>query len=435
MADEKGGETTALVVGANQRSSALHVRDRLYVEDHARAGFLDQLRSAGLTQAMLVSTCDRVEVQAMHADPAAASGRIVDLLARQGGFAPAEISDQLYVLTGEEALRHVFSVAASLESTVIGEPHVLGQMKESHRASCAAGLTGGALEAVVQRAFAVAKRVRTETSIGEGPVSVAAAAGDLSKAVHGDLDRIACLMIGTGEMGELLAEALRGTGLGRLFVTDTRAARAEAAARALGCHALPMERLAEGLAGADIVLGCLGSRTPVVTREMARSALRLRRNRPIVFLDTAVPGDIDPLVDRLDGVFLYTVDDLERVARDGRQARENEVEAARRIVDQAVSDFLQERAERAAVPALARLRYHFEAERLRALADAGGDAEKATRLLVNRVLHDPIRRLRQIAGQGDDARVELSKIDDLLGRLFDAVDEDNDENHDAEREA
>jgi glutamyl-tRNA reductase len=157
---------------------------------------------------------------------------------------------------------------------------------------------------------------------------------------------------------------------------------------------------------------------------MARAALRKRRNRPIVCVDTAVPGDIDPLADRLDGVFLYTLDDLERVARDGRKARESEVEVARRIIDEEVAAFLLTRAERAAVPALARLRGHFETVRAQALVDAGGDAEKATRLLVNRLLHDPIRRLRDIAGRGGDADGELSRIEDMLKRLFDPADQD-----------
>jgi glutamyl-tRNA reductase len=424
MAGDAASRAIALVVGANQRSSSLALRDRLYVEDHAYRSLLEELRRAGIAQALLVSTCDRVEVQAMHADPEAASREIVSILARHGGYEPNEIADQLYILTGEAALRHVFAVAASLESTVIGEPHVLGQIKESHRASRAAGLSGSELEAAVQCAFAVAKRVRTETAIGEGPVSVAAAAIELARGVHGDLDRLSCLMIGTGEMGELLAEALRAAGLGRLFVTDTRPARAEAAARALACHTLPLEGLADATGQADIILGCLGSRSPVFTTEMARAALRKRRNRPIVLVDTAVPGDIDPLVDRLDGVFLYTLDDLERVARDGRTARESEVDVARRIIDEEVAAFLLTRAERAAVPALARLRGHFESVRAQALADGGGDAEKATRLLINRLLHDPIRRLREIARRGEDPKGELSRIEDVLRRLFEFADED-----------
>ena len=174
------------------------------------------------------------------------------------------------------------------------------------------------------------------------------------------------------------------------------------------------------MARADIIVGSLGSRTPVVTVEMTRVALKQRRNRPMVLVDTAIPGDIDPLADRLDGVFLYTLDDLERVARDGRKARESEADAARRIIEEEVSAFLQERAERAAVPALARLRGHFESVRAQALVDAGGDAEKATRLLVNRLLHDPIaaasrdRRSRRRRRSGVDP---CSGADPALVRL------------------
>jgi len=428
MAGETQRGAIPLVVGANQRSSSLATRDRLYVEDHERTAFLDALRREGLSQAIVVATCDRVEVHAVHCDPDEAGRRIAAVLAHHGGVGTGELADQLYVLSGEQAVRHVFAVAASLESTVIGEPHVLGQIKESHRASRRASMSGGELEALMQRAFAVAKQVRTETSVGAGAVSVAAATVDLARGVLGDLGRSACLMIGTGEMGAMLADALRSAGLGRVSVTDTRPARADAVARALGCHTLPIEGLADSLADADIVLGCLGSRTPVVTAKMARTALWHRRNRPMVFVDTAIPGDIDPLADRLDALFLYTLDDLERVARDGHAARESAVEAARRIVDEAAALFLQERAERAAIPALERLRGHFEAVRLQALGDAGGDADKATRLLVNRLLHDPMQRLRHIAGQDERAREELMLIEELLGRLFRAADRDDGRN-------
>ena len=413
-----------LVVGANQRSSSLFVRDRLYVADGARSGFLADLKAAGIDQAVLVSTCDRIEVQAVHGQPEEAARRIEALMARHAGLAREEIEGELYVMTGEAALRHIFCVAASLDSTVIGEAHVLAQVKESHRASRAAGLTGSALEAVVQWAFAAAKRVRTETAIGQRPVSVAAAAVDLAEGVHGDLGRSQALLIGTGEMGEVIAAALRAAGLSRLFVTDTHPARAEVAARRFLCHTLPFAGLAEAVGRADIIIGSLGSRTPLVTLEMTRAGLRQRRNRPMVLVDTAIPGDIDPLADRLDGVFLYTLDDLERVARDGRKARESEADAARRIIEEEVSAFLQERAERAAVPALARLRSHFESVRAQALADAGGDAEKATRLLINRLLHDPTRLLREIAGRGDDADLELTRAQDLIRRLF-GFDEDD----------
>lgn len=425
MARDLSPDAVALVVGANQHSSSLAVRDRLYVEEHAHRPFLEDLRKAGLSQALLVSTCDRVEVQAMHPDPDSVGPIIAAVLARHGGYELGEIADQLYILTCEAALRHLFAVASSLESTVIGEPHVLGQLKDGYRAARAAGLVGSELEAAMQRAFAVAKRVRTQTAIGAGPVSVAAAAIDVARAVHGDLQRLSCLMIGTGEMGELLAHSLRQAGLGRLIITDTRPARAEAAARALDCHMWPLQALADSAADADIILGCLGSRTPVISAATARRALRKRRNRPIVFIDVAVPGDIDPLADRLDGVFLYSLDDLERLARNGRNARHGEVAMARRIIDEEVAAFFRSRAERAVVPVLARLRDYFETVRSEALVDAGDDAERATRLLVNRLLHDPITRLRKIAAHGSNADCELARFDKMLKRLFDLDDEDS----------
>ncbi len=414
---------TALVVGANQRSSSLALRDRLYVEEYAHARFLEALRGGGIAQALLLSTCDRIEVHAMHADPEAAGRGIADVLARHGGFESGDILPQLYMLQGDPALHHIFSVAASLESTVVGEPHVLGQVKASWKASRAAGLAGGSLEVCMQAAIASAKRVRTETTIGEGPVSVVAAVVELARAVHGDLDRCSALMIGTGELGELLAGGLRGAGLSRIVVTDTRLARAELAARVLDCHLVAIEDLAEAVPRADIIIGCLGGRTPTVTVEMTRLALRRRRNRPIVMIDTALPGDVDPLVDRLDGVFLYTLDDLERVARDGRKARLEAVSQARRIVEEEVAAFLRQQAERAAVPALLRLRDRFESERIRALADARGDADKATRLLVNRLLHDPMRRLRELAGRGDQDDDEVTRIGEFLVQLFTVADE------------
>lgn len=417
-------DRAALVVGADQRSSSLALRDRLYVEDATYGKLLLELRREGIDQALLLSTCDRIEVQAMHTRPEDAGRRIIGVLARHAGVAHEEIGRQLYVLTGEDALRRIFAVAASLESTVIGEPHVLGQVKDSHRLSRDAGMCGAELDAAMQRAFAAAKRVRTETAVGAGPVSVCAAAVGIAEAVHGDLGAASCVMIGTGEMGELLAEALRAAGLGRLSVTDTHVARAEAAARVLGCHTLALQGLADAGPRADIVIACLGGGAPVVTAEAVLRMLRQRDGRPIVFFDMGLPGDVDPRVDGLDAALLYSLDDLERVARDGRKARHAEVDAARRIVEDEVAGFMRKRAERSAVPVLVRLRGHFEAERLRALGEAGGDAEKATRLLVNRLLHAPIRRLREMAAAGGDDMGDLKRIEDLMGRLFEPDDDE-----------
>ncbi|MGF1639605.1 MAG: glutamyl-tRNA reductase [Rhodospirillales bacterium] len=418
MSDESVSTAKILVVGANQRSASLTLRDRLFVEETAVPGFLERLRRAGVAQALVMSTCDRVEVQAVHADRDAAVGHVVTTMAAHAGLPADDLNGALYVLSGIDAVRHIFTVTASLDSLVIGEPYVLGQVKASHRAARAAGMTGPDLEAVLQAAYVAAKRVRTETAIGERPVSAAAAAVELARGVHGDLARCAGLLIGAGEMGALVAEAMLSAGLGTLVVVHPRPARAEAIARTLDCHVAPYEDLAEALADADITVAALGSRRILVAADLVKATLKRRRSRPILVVDTSVPGDVDITAARIDGAFLYNVDDLEAVAMRGRQSRANEAGAAATIVAEEVAGFLRGRAERAAVSSLSALRRHFENAREAAIADAGGDADKATRLLINRLLHGPSQALRAIAARGADGQKELRDMDRALDRLF-----------------
>ncbi len=406
------------MVGANQRSASLAVRDQLFVEEYAMAGLLDGLRGSGFEQALIVSTCDRVEVQAIHHDHEVAVGRIVELMAAHAGLAPEDLNGALYVLSGEDAVRHIFTVTASLDSLVIGEPYVLGQIKASHRAARDAGMNGKELEAVLQAAYGAAKRVRTETAIGERPVSTAAAAVELARGVHGDLERCGGLLVGAGDMGELVAEALLAAGLGHLVVVHPRPGRAEATARTLNCHVAPFEDLARALADADILVTALGARRSFVTAEMVKAALKSRRMRPVLLVDASIPGDVDTAVERLDGAFLYDLNDLEGVAMRGRASRENEAGAALEIIDDEVDGFLRSRAARAAVPTLTALRRHFETAREAAIADAGGDVEKATRLLVNRLLHGPSEALREIAALGSEGAADLREAERALNRLF-----------------
>ena len=218
-----------LLVGANHRSASVDLRDRLFVDESDFGEILSRLRGAGLDQALLLSTCDRVEVHALHADPAVAERAIIETLAAHAGLAPDDIASDLYVLRDEAAARHLFAIAASLESLVIGEPFVLGQVKESHRAARAADMVGADLERLLQAAYAAAKRVRSETAIGERPVSIAAAALAVARDVHGDLAGATGLVIGVGEMAELVARQMREAGLGRLVVSHRSAARAAVA--------------------------------------------------------------------------------------------------------------------------------------------------------------------------------------------------------------
>lgn len=404
------------VVGGNHQSSSLAIRDRLFVEETANVEVLQALRQAGILQAVVISTCDRTEVAFVHEDAAAASRLATQVLAAHAGLPVEQLAPALYTLIGEDAVHHLFRVASSLDSQIIGEPHVLGQVKTSHRSAHQAAMTGGELEAVLQAAYVAAKRVRTETGVGQRPVSIASAATEMARRLHGDLARCAALVLGVGEMGQFIAETFAGHGLGHLTVTHPQQARAETAARALGCHLAPYPSLPRCLQDADIVIASLGERRATLTPDLARSVLRQRRYKPIFAIDAAIPGDIDPAVDTIDGVFRYTLVDLERIAMEGRAHRETEVPAALRIIDEAVASFVRDRAERSAVPVLTALHRHFEKARVDALDDAGGDADKATRLLVARLLHRPSQALRALAADGgNDDRGTLERT---VGKLF-----------------
>lgn len=407
-----------VVVGANHRSSSLALRDQLFVDDAAISGFLAGMRERGLSQAVVLSTCDRVEVMTAHADPHRAVAIIASALAERAGIAPEAMQAQLYIHAGTDAVRHCFAVTSSLDSLIIGEPHVLGQVKTVHRLAREANMVGPEIEALLQAAYGVAKRVRSETHIAERPVSIAAAAVQFARDLHGDLDRCDGLLVGTGDMGELVGEALMAAGLRKLSVTAQRASRAEAIAESLGAAAIPYETLGDRLAEADIILTAVGGRHPVLAPEAVTAALRKRRRKPIFIVDAGIPGDVDPAVNRVEGAFLYDLTDLERVALEGRATREAASRSAWQIVDAEISAFVRGRAARTAVPAIVSLRHHFEAAREQVLKEAHGDAEAATRMLINRLLHDPSEVMKEVASIGDAGRAEWDQTERVIRRLF-----------------
>ncbi len=402
------------VFGANHRSSSLSLRDRLFVEDADVPGFLDRLKTLGIDQALIISTCDRVEIQAMVDNPAPAEAALKDLLADRACTTADDLAPSVYVHADDTAVRQIFAVAAALDSQVVGEPQVLGQVKACHRLARDAGMVAGELEGLLQAAYATAKRVRTDTRIGERPVSIASVAAELARDLHGDLDRCAGLLIGTGDMGELVAQGLVQGGLSALTVVHRRRSRSEALAAAMKCKVADWDELGDLLPWSDIVITAFSGRHHVLDPDKIQAALKKRRRNPMFIVDTGIPGDVDPAVNRIDEAFLYDLGDLERVALDGLSEREADAVAAWSIIDEAVGGFCRIRSEREAVPLVTRLRETFEAERLRALADAGGDADKATRLLTSRLLHGPPEALRGAAAVGAD----MDNIAQLLDRLF-----------------
>ncbi|ANC92460.1 glutamyl-tRNA reductase [Azospirillum humicireducens] len=412
--------TSYLVIGASHRTCSGAVRDRLSTDEAEVAGMLDRLRAAGVGQAVWLSTCDRVEVQAVHERPNEAALAIAEAMADRVGLPTADLAPQLYTRTGIDAVRHLFAVACSLDSQIVGEPHILGQVKAAHRSAASAGMTGPELEAVLQAAYAAAKRVRSETPIAEGATSLAAAAIQVARDLHGDIRRCGALLLGLGDMGALVLEGLREAGLPRLTVAAPVDRRAEAAARRLDGHFAPWADLETAMTGADILVAAAGLGRYILTAPMMEAVLKRRRRRPVFVVDAAIPADVDPAVARMDGAFVYDLGDLERVALQGRVGREAATQAAWMIVDEAVSAFARDRAERAAVPAVAALRTHFEAERRRLLSGHGDlDAASATRLLVNRLLHVPSEALRALAADGSgEGLAERAAAERLMFRLF-----------------
>ena len=416
MADGSQDPTDRLLVfGVNHRSATAGLRGRLMAEEVDQPAMLAEIRAAGVEEALLLATCDRLEVVALHDEPAGAAGSLARIFAARAQAPLDELEAQSYRQFGEAALRHLFAVAASLDSQVVGEPQVLGQVKASHHAAQAAGTMGPALEAMLQSAYMAAKRVRSETAIARRPVSISAAALMVARNLHGDLAGHGALLIGLGEMAELMALDLRDAGLTDLTVMHASVSRAEAVAHRLQGHFRPWEELAAALATADIVVSAVGSGRHSVTAPMAEAALKERRRRPILFLDTAVPADVEPAVETLDGAFVYDLADLESVAREGKASREATAAAAWQVLGEELAAFLQRRAERAATPAVTALRRRFEAARAAVLADGELDAAAATRLLIKRLLHDPSEALRAAAAADPRTGREL---EETITRLF-----------------
>jgi glutamyl-tRNA reductase len=403
-----------IVIGANHRTAPRELREAFALLEADLAVLLERLAGAGLGEAVLIATCDRVELVTIGADAERARALLAGLLAERTGLVADTIAAALYRHDGAAARRGLFAVAAALDSLVIGEPQVLGQVKAAHRLASELGLAGAELEAVFAATAAAARRVRRETRIAERPVSIAAAALQLARDIHGDLARCSALLVGPGEMGELMAEQFHRGGLRHLVVCGPPA-HAERAAQRFACNVMPLEQLEEALAAADIVIAALGSGRAVLTVPRVAAVLRRRPARPIFVIDAAIPADAEPGVNDLDGAFLYDLGELERAALAGKATREAASAEAWRILEAELAGFAERRARRRAVPAVVALRAHVEALRQQALAEAAGDAEAATRLLANRLLHDPSQVLRELMGAMPR---EADAMADLLRRLF-----------------
>jgi glutamyl-tRNA reductase len=403
-----------VLIGMNHKTAPLEIRERLQLscgEDLASPAEL--IRLPEIREALCLSTCNRVEVLARVADGEPVVARLREFVFRQGNLGLAEMERCLYVHRDRDAIRHFFRVASSLDSLVMGEPQILGQVKEAYRTAVDHRATGVLLNRLVHHAFRAAKRVRTETAVAANAVSVGYAAVELAKKIFGDLEKKTILLLGAGEMSELAARHLLRQGVGRIFVSNRTPRRAEEMAAAFQGVAVPFDRFAGVLPEVDIVISATGAPGYVLSAEMVAEALRRRRNRLLFLIDIAVPRDIDPAAGEIDNVYLYNIDHLQDVVDANREGRRAEAMRAEAIVEEEVAAFEAWFNALKVVPTIVSLRERMEAimqgELERSAAWIKGlDAQEQERIgmlaasIVNKILHDPITALKEESLERDE---------------------------------
>jgi glutamyl-tRNA reductase len=400
--------------GINHQTAPLAVREQVaFNEDGMENALRDLVENGAAKEAAILSTCNRMELYCNAAHPQHA----VDWLAQYHHLPRKEIEPYLYTLPREHAIKHSFRVASGLDSMVLGEPQILGQMKQAVRQAEQAGTLGFLLHKLFQRTFSVAKDVRSQTEIGANLVSMAAAAVRLAERIFPSISEQRVLFIGAGEMIELNAVHFAARSPKHITVANRTLERAQTLARRLNGTAITLTDLPEQLAHHDIIVTCTASQLPILGKGMVESALKTRKHRPLFIVDLAVPRDVETEVSELDDVFMYTVDDIAEVVKDGLDARQGAVKEAEVIIDSGVSDFLHWMESREAVPTIRALRDHAERNRrlevekaLRLLAK-GESPEKVLEAmsssLTNKFLHAPTHALNQVQSGDREAFLEV----------------------------
>lgn len=400
-----------IAVGLNHKSAPVELREQLAIGDEDHARVLQGLRErADLAEAMVVSTCNRVEIYAV---PGRGSlpHHVMPLLAELQRTDGTPLHEHAFVRTATDAARHIFRVTASLESLVVGEPQILGQVKDAFDRAREHGSIGPVLDRCMSLAFKCAKRVRTETEIARGGASVPSVAVDLARSIFGELAGCAVAVLGAGEMAEQAALHMQAAGAAEIVVVNRSAERGQALAAKVEGRYEPWEQLPEQLRRVDIVVASTASREPILDRERLKPIIKSRRHRPLFLVDIAVPRDVDPDVARLPDVFLYNVDDLQGIVNDNLRSRRGEAEKADALVDEEVAGFCQWLRSRAIGPLMGQLQAHgrevADAEVARVLPKLGAltpaqqqVVEQLGRQIVQKLLHRPMATLRKASTDG-----------------------------------
>jgi len=434
-----------LLLGVNHASAPLEFRERLaFPEDELPQALARLLADGTFLEAVLLSTCNRVEVLVLARDANGATEAVEAFLERERGVSSQEIRRYSYRHSGKEAVRHLFEVASGLDSMILGEPQILGQVKQAYHVAREAGTTGSLLERLMQQGLATAKRVRTETGISKNAVSIAFAAVELARKIFDDLAGRHALLLGAGKMSELAARHLAAAGV-RLTVANRTFQRAAVVAERLGGEALHWDAAFEHLRAVDIVVSGTAAPGIVLHEPQVREVFRHRRGRPLFLIDIAVPRDIDPAIHRIDGAYLYDVDDLQGVVDGNLEERRRAAAGARERIAADVESFERWRSSLQITPAITALRERLlhvgrgEVDRFRRRLhglspEQHAAVDELARSLVQKILHRPITRLKSSAELGDASRT-VALYKEIFGIPDDLADEaPEDEAHPAKEE-
>lgn len=414
-----------ILAGISHRTAPVEVRERMNIQESRLPAVVgDLVHRKGILEGLILSTCNRVEVISSAEDGVDGESIIRGFLADIHRCDLSVYEPYLYWYRQDQVIRHLFRVASSLDSMIVGEPQILGQVKQAYMAARQVGALTDTLNEVVNQALAVARKIRRETAIGTAAVSVSYAAVELAKKIFGTLSGKSILVIGAGKMSELAAKHLLRAGASAIFVSNRNYDRAQELAEAFQGTAIPFEKLFEYINRADIVISSTAAPHFVVRKADAERLLAARKNRPIFFVDIAVPRDIDPAVNELDNAFVYDIDDLEQVIEANRKQRQREAVFAEEIVEREAQHMMSRLASRDVTPTIVALEQRLsrireaETERFRArLSTLGPEQREAvdalTRGMVNKILHGPITELKNGAG-----RPEHGALVQLIRRIF-----------------
>ena len=414
-----------LLVGISHRTAPVELRERIDFQARGLEAALRDLAARGLARELVVvSTCNRAELYTVCDDLAAARNGLIAFLGQFHGVDRSTLQPHVYELVDLDAARHLFRVSAGLDSLVVGEPQILGQVKEAHAAASTAQTAGPLLNRLFHASFGVGKRVRSETALGSGAVSISFAAVALARKIFGALSGRNVLVVGAGEMGKLTALHMKSQGVQHVVIVSRTMSHAARAAEAIGgASAAPWEEIDQALGTADIVITATGAAQPILTKARLEGVMRPRRNRPLFIIDIAVPRDVEAAAGEIEQVFLYNIDDLQAAVEENLARRSNEVGSAESIVAEELDKFEGWLRSRGAIPTVVALRQHFEQVRRAELdrlafkfglsGDTRGRVDEITRLIVEKLLLMPTEQLKSL---GEAETIE--SYTEALTRLF-----------------